>query len=100
MENKDLTVPYIVYESAIDKADRRDKRNIIIIALLIIMLVATNIVWIIAWNSYDYSDIEDYTSVDAQQDGDGVNIAGAGDINYGTDGQDSSEKTDENENQE
>lgn len=86
MENKDLTVPYIVYESAIDKADRRDKRNIIIIALLIIMLVATNIVWIVVWNSYDYVDTDDSYSVDVDAD-DGGNanyIGNDGDIYNGT----------------
>ncbi len=87
MENENLTVPYIVFESAMDKADRRDKRNIIIIALLILMLVATNIVWIIVWNPYDYIDtaVDDSYSVDLDAD-DGGNanyIGNDGDIYNG-----------------
>lgn len=87
MENENLTVPYIVFESAMDKADRRDKRNIIIIALLILLLAATNIVWIIVWNSYDYAETEtDSYSVDLDAD-DGGNanyIGNDGDIYNGT----------------
>lgn len=105
MENKELTVPYIVFESAMDKSDRRDKRNIIIIALLIVLLATTNIVWIIAWNSYDYVDtqVDDSYSVDLDAD-DGGNanyIGNDGDIYNGTsDGNTEKDNSNEIENEE
>ena len=92
MEKNNLTIPYIVFESVMDKADRRDKRNILIIGILVLLLAITNITWLLVWNSYDYA--EDYTSVEAEQEGDGINIAGAGDINYGTEGKDHSQNED------
>ena len=81
----------IMSRIAFERMQAKDERNAlwrnIIIVLLIILLVVTNAMWLIAWNSYDYTDNE-ITSVEAEQDGEGVNIAGAGDINYGTEGKD------------
>ena len=39
MEDKQMTVPYILYEGALDRDDRRDKWHIIVIVLLITLLV-------------------------------------------------------------
>lgn len=80
--NNNMTVPYIVYESALDRGERRDKRHTIVIILLIVLLVVTNAMWLIAWNQYDY--VDDY-SVDVRS-GNGGNanyIGGNGDINNG-----------------
>jgi hypothetical protein len=77
---------------AFERMQAKDERNDIwrnrIIVLLIILLVITNGLWLYFWNQYDYVS-EDYTEVEASQDGDGVNIASAGDIDYGTNGDDS-----------
>lgn len=42
----------------------------IAIIILIVLLAVCNIVWIIAWNQYDY------TTNDIEQDGRGINIIG------------------------
>ena len=74
MENNDnIIMSRIAFERMQAKDERNDRWRNIIIILLIILLVATNIVWLIAWNSYDYVTTDDY-SVDVD--------SGEGDINY------------------
>lgn len=82
-DNDNITMSRIAFERMQAKDERNDKWRNIIIILLIILLVATNLMWLIAWNSYDYF-IEDY-KIEAKQDGSGVNIVGGGNIDYGTD---------------
>ena len=81
MEKHEMTIPYIAYESILDKGDRQHKRMIIVIIVLIFLLLATNLMWLIAWNQYDY--VDDYVEVDG---GDGIAnyIGDDGDFNYGT----------------
>lgn len=92
MENEQITVPYIAFESAIDKAERRERLLVFVVVFLITLLVLTNVAWLVAWNQYEYID-EDYT-VDVQ--------GGEGIANYiGNDGDitnnaaNNSEETDE-----
>ena len=78
-----VMIPYVVYESMLTKEDTQQRRMVYIIVMLIVLLVVTNIIWLVAWNQYDY--VDDYsTDISAEQDGDGVNIVGGGDIAYGT----------------
>lgn len=66
-ENDKLMIPYIVYESMLDKEDRQQRRMVYIIILLIALLVVTNVIWLVAWNQYDYVELDDY-SVDLESD--------------------------------
>lgn len=80
MEDNDIiTIPFAVYESMLDKDARQQERLVCIIILLITLLVLSNVAWVIIWNQYDYVDGE-YYEIEAVQDGDGVNIVGAGDV--------------------
>lgn len=54
-------------------------RQWIINLILVILLAASNGVWIYLWFSYDFST----TEIIADQDGNGVNVVGGGDIDYG-----------------
>ena len=84
MDNNNNMVPYIVYESAEAKSERTIKRLIIALVITIILLFATNVIWILEFFSFDTVDTATTTTVDA---GSGVaNYIGEdGDINYGTD---------------
>lgn len=82
-ENNLATVPFVVYESAMEKGDRQQKRLVVVILVLIALLFASNAVWLYSWLQYDYVDEYEFT---AEQDGEGVNIIGGGDISYGADG--------------
>lgn len=84
MDNREpVTVPFIVYESATEKADRQHRRLIAVILVLIGLLFLSNALWLIAWNSYDY--VDDYSvDVDAGEGGNANYIGHDGDINNGT----------------
>ena len=84
MDGKEpISVPFVVYESATEKADRQQKRLVVIIVVLIGLLFLTNALWLIAWNSYDY--VDDYSvDVDAGEGGNANYIGHDGDINNGT----------------
>lgn len=86
--DKDLkVVPLVAYESMLAREDRQQRRMVIIIVLLVLILAISNGLWLYFWNSYDY--VDDY-SIEASQDGEGINIIGAGDVDYGSDDTDSS----------
>ena len=81
-KNKTTTpenVPYIVHESAMARMERTNRRLWITIILLIVMLVGTNGAWI--WYESQFTDI--VTTIEAEQDGSGVNIVSGGDLDYG-----------------
>ena len=81
-DNKQMMmIPYVVYESMLTKEDTQQRRMIYVIILLIVLLLVTNVIWLVAWDQYDY--VDDYTNVDG---GNGVAnyIGDDGDINYGT----------------
>lgn len=82
MENDNIVMSRIAFERMQAKDERNDRWRNIIIVLLIVLLVVTNLAWLIMWNQYDYAG--SVTEIHASQDGNGVNIAGGGDVNYGT----------------
>lgn len=67
-EKKPETVPYIVYEAALDRETRHTKKWMIAFFVVLAMLFATNVGWIIYESQFEtyYYD----------QDGEGVNIVG------------------------
>lgn len=83
MENNDnIVMSRIAFERMQAKDERNDKWRNIIIVLLIILLVATNAMWLWAWNQYDY--VDDYSIEMEADDGSDANyIGGDGDITNG-----------------
>ena len=47
------SVPYVVHESAMARAERQAKRLVAVIILLIVLLVGSNIGWMIYENSFE-----------------------------------------------
>jgi hypothetical protein len=78
-------VPYIVHESAMARTERTAKRLWITILTLIFLLVGSNCVWI--WYESQFEVVET-TTIDAEQDGSGVNIVSGGDLDYGAESAD------------
>jgi hypothetical protein len=76
-----MTVPYIVHESAMARNERHIKRLVIALIVSIVMLVLSNLAWLYLWNSYEY--VGDASETTYSQDGEGVNIIGDSN-NYGT----------------
>ena len=79
------SVSYIVHESAMARAERTAKRLWITILMLIFLLVGSNCVWI--WYNSQFEVVET-TSIEAEQDGSGVNIVSGGDLDYGAESKD------------
>lgn len=78
------SVPYIVHESSMARMERQIKRLWVTVILLIAIVVVTNGAWI--WYESQFSDIE--TTIEAEQDGSGVNIVSGGDLDYGAESKD------------
>jgi hypothetical protein len=63
----------------LEKEDRQQRRLVAIIALLVVLLVASNIFWIYEWNQYDYEDVgteTEETSVELDAEGGNANYIG------------------------
>ena len=78
------SVPYIVHEASMARMERQAKRLWIAVLLLIVLIVGTNGAWI--WHESQFSDIE--TTIEAEQDGSGVNIVSGGNLDYGAESKD------------
>jgi len=72
MEEK-ITVPYIAHEAEVARLERTIKRLTQIIIICLVVIFASNALWLYFWNQYEY--VGEETSV--TQDGLGVNIVGA-----------------------
>ena len=72
-------VPYIVHEGSMARMERSNKRLLAVVILLIVLLVGSNIGWIV----YE-AQVEDMTVTQDIDTGEGDTIvAGVGDVNYG-----------------
>ena len=76
--NEPINVPYIVHEGMLARQERTIMRLFVTLAMVIALLVITNIAWLFVFSQYDY---ESY-SVSAN-DGDANYIGNDGDITYG-----------------
>ena len=77
-------VPYVVHESAMARAERQNKRLVWVIVLLIVLLVGSNIGWLVYNSQFEIVETTEETVIEATQDGEGTNIVGGGDVSYGT----------------
>lgn len=74
------SVPYVVHESAMARAERHTKALIWVIVLLIVLLVGSNVGWMIYEAQFEV--IEETTTTITQDNADGYNnyIGNDGDI--------------------
>ena len=72
-------VPYVVHESAMARAERQSKRLVAVIILLILLLVGSNIGWLVYESSFEEVTTEEIV-VDADENGNANYIGNDGDI--------------------
>ena len=74
------SVPYVVHESAMARAERHTKAFIWVIVLLIVLLVGSNGAWL--WYENQFEVVEETTTTITQDNADGYNnyIGNDGDI--------------------
>lgn len=75
-----ITIPYIVFESTMARAERQQKRLVIALILAVVMIVASNLAWLYVWNSYEYVG---ESSVSVEGEGNANYIGNDGDITNG-----------------
>lgn len=80
MDNEQMTVPYIVYESAMARNERHIRRLVIALIVAVVMIAVTNVAWLILWNSYEYVG---ESSVSVEGEGTANYIGNDGDITNG-----------------
>lgn len=83
--NQPISVPYVVHESSMARAERQAKRLIAIIILLIVLLVGSNIGWLIYENQFEDVITSEEIIVDAEENGIANYIGNDGDIYNGKD---------------
>ena len=78
--NTPTSVPYVVHESAMARAERQTKSLVWVIALLIVLLVCSNGAWL--WYENQLEVVEETTTTITQDNADGYNnyIGNDGDI--------------------
>ena len=77
-------VPYVVHESAMARAERQAKRLVAVIILLILLLVGSNIGWLVYESQFETVETtEEDIVVDAGENGVANYIGNDGDITNG-----------------
>ena len=72
-------VPYVVHESAMARAERHSKRLVAVIILLIILLVGSNIGWLVYENSFE-EVTESYVIEQEGESGNNNSVINGGEI--------------------
>ena len=83
--NQPVTVPYVVHESSMARAERLSRRLVAIIILLIILLVGSNVGWLIYESQFEDVITSEEIIVDAEENGIANYIGNDGDIYNGKD---------------
>ena len=86
-------VPYIVYESVMSRLERTIKRLVVALVVTIILMFATNAIWLYFWNQYEYVYEDETTSTTSTVTVDGKDgianyIGNDGNISNGESGSD------------
>ena len=84
-EKLNVSVTYVVHESAMARSERHNKRLWIVILVLIGALIGTNIAWIIYENSFEEVITTEEIIVDAEDNGNANYIGQDGNIYNGED---------------
>ena len=92
-----VTMSSADWQKTEQRHENREKLYIGVIVLLIVLLVATNIGWLIYESQFETVETVEEVIIEAQQ-GDGVNIVGGGDVNYGAESNNQEENRNQNPN--
>ena len=74
--NETVSVPYVVHESAMARAERQSKRLVAIIILLIVLLVGSNIGWLVYNSQFEVLETWEQEVVQDANNGENTFIGG------------------------
>lgn len=89
MEEKMAQIPFVAHEGSLTRMERIIKRLVFALVITILLMLASNALWLYAWMQYDYSS--DATTTETStvtvdgKDGVANYIGNDGDISNGTD---------------
>ena len=76
-----ISVPYVVHESAMARAERQSKRLVAVIILLIVLLVGSNIGWLVYESQFETVETtEEYEIQQDTESGNNNSVINGGDI--------------------
>lgn len=79
MNNEVKTIPFIVYESTVDRLERVCRRLWILCIVIFLCFVASNTFWI--WYDKQYEDTVTTITQEAENESGSITINGTGNIN-------------------
>lgn len=79
------SIPYFVHEGILSRCERIIKKLVIALIITIVLIFASNALWLYCWMQYDYADTESTESVDVDGGLNGVAnyVGNDGDITNG-----------------
>lgn len=87
MENKHedqvQVIPYVVYRDSLAHNRWLVKGLVIALVIAIVLMFASNAIWVYYWNQYDYSSDETVTTVESEGEGIANYTGGDGGVIYG-----------------
>lgn len=85
--NDMAVMPIAEHEKGQNRLMKIIKWLISVILVLIVLLVGSNVGWLVYESQFETVETSE-TNIEAEQDGEGTNIVGGGDISYGTESKD------------
>lgn len=83
-----VTMSSADYQKGEQRHERREKRLVWVIVLLIVLLVGSNAAWLVYESQFETVT---ETTIEATQDGGGINIVGGENVEYVTEGKNNKE---------
>lgn len=83
MDDKMISIPYVVWEAEKDREAQRHKREFVMRIIIVIIMLLNNLAWLIAWSQYEYTYEDESVVVDGGERGFAGYVGHDGDINYG-----------------
>ena len=90
MEERNMPVPYLVHEGILVRLERSNRRLVYALIMAILLIFASNLMWLFFWNQYDYESEDSLTTITRTVDVDAKEgvasyIGGSGNIINGKD---------------
>lgn len=81
LKNQVIQVPYVVYEASEERSNKLIRRLLLSLLIVVIMLFASNALWLYAWLQYDYVTTVEDVAVNSNENGNANFIGNDGEIN-------------------
>lgn len=78
-----VNIPYVVYRDLMAHTRWTIKSLIIALIVAVVLMFASNGIWVYYWNQYDFATEETVTTVDSEGDGIANFTGGDGGVIYG-----------------